>query len=216
MLPLADGDLYDFWKRNDPHDAKIRGKWPEWVARQCHGLTLAICKLHDLHESELTKVLSEEPSELSKSTAYGIHGDIKPRNLLWFKEWRGFSSQHHELGVLQVADFGISSMHHTDTRSAVDMRGGTKTYRPPEVETELGLGSRSFDIWSLGCVFLEFLCWLVKGNKENHLAAFSEARKLNKENRGLEGVIIQDTFYHIVKSSTSTRFEVNPEVVKVR
>jgi len=68
-----------------------------------------------------------------------IHGDIKPENLLWYKE----------TGILKIADFGISvsfrklPMKH-DTMCTIN-------YRPPEIS--LGIGyTPSIDIWSAGCL----------------------------------------------------------------
>lgn len=208
ILPLAEGDLENFWKRNDPHDERQEGHWAEWVAKQCHGLASAICKLHNLHDSQTSP---HDPN-------YGFHGNIKPLNLLWFKEWRGFDVNHHEPGVLQIANFGISSVHHTDTRSAIDIEMGTRTYAPPESEIsdERHVDFQSYDIWSLGCVFLEFLGWLVKGNSIDHREAFTEARMRNS--RTAIPNFTTDTFYRLVRSNDSGReyhTEVNPAVEEV-
>jgi serine/threonine protein kinase len=39
---------------------------------------------------------------------------------------------------------------------------GSPTYTPPEVALDQDV-SRAYDIWSLGCVFLEFATWLLEG-----------------------------------------------------
>ena len=53
------------------------------------------------------------------------------------------------LGVLQLADFGISRLSHTGTRCGC----------PAKSNQDLGaLEVESFDIWSLGCVLLDFIC----------------------------------------------------------
>lgn len=208
ILPLAEGDLEDFWERNDPHDEKQEGQWAEWVAKQCHGLASAICKLHNLHDSQTSP---QDPN-------YGFHASIHPSNLLWFKEWRGFDVNHREPGVLQIAGFGSSSVHHTDTRSTIDIEMEMRTYAPPESEIsdELHVGFQSYDIWGLGCLFLEFLGWLVKGNSNAHREAFAEARQRNSTTGRPK--FVMDTFYRLVRSNVSGReyyTEVNPAVEEV-
>jgi serine/threonine protein kinase len=39
------------------------------------------------------------------------------------------------------------------------------TYEPPECKLHRPV-SRAYDLWSLGCVYLEFITWLLKGSKE--------------------------------------------------
>lgn len=230
IFPLADSNLRQFWQRNFPHPSGTSTvAYARWVAKQLHGLAWALCKLHDLHQREVV-----EDSD-SSDPFYGIHGDIKPENLLWYKEWVGPDGQQpshnarvaqegqvpqggsKSLGVLQLADFGISRLHHTDSRSNGYMHKSTRTYAPPEIEWATNGFSRSFDIWSLGCVFLEFICWLVQGGsgKENPVDVFHEERYLERANRSLEGTI-QDTFYYVVKQKDKTEFDVNPAVKKVR
>lgn len=258
IFPLADCNLRQFWQDRFPHpEGTSTATYSRWVAHQLYGLALALCKLHNLHEREVHTLKDREAeNERSDDPFYGIHGDIKPANLLWYQEWVGLEGQHtlqnevegsevqgqghtkskrplvedfetpqelgKPLGVLQLADFGISRLHHTNSRSDVNMRRGTKTYAPPEVEWGFPGCSRSFDIWSLGCVFLEFICWLVQGGsgEENPIEAFHENRYLKDasnsrgRNRSLEGTA-QDTFYHVVKGKDTTKFEVNPAVKEV-
>ncbi len=222
VFPLADSNLRQFWQQNFPHPkGRSQAIYGRWVARQLSGLTHALCKLHDLHKRE---VQSPDRTENPSDPFYGIHGDIKPENLLWYKEWVGPSPPStatpggsDPLGVLQLADFGISRLHHTGTRSAVNLGRATKSYAAPEVEWDEHGSSRSFDIWSLGCVFLEFICWLVLGGSgtENPVDAFQTKRYLNNTNKSLAGTV-QDTFYHGARSKDGAKFEVNPAVLEVR
>lgn len=39
----------------------------------------------------------------------------------------------------------------------------TVTYRPPEYDTKLKPVSRSWDVWGLGCTYLEFVTWFLLG-----------------------------------------------------
>jgi serine/threonine protein kinase len=205
LFSFADGNLRQFWRVQNPHsDNGQYGIFSRWVAQQCQGLANALRILHDLREVEGERPPAAEDQD---DPYYGIHGDIKPANLLWYKRWDGYTDTPHELGVIQLADFGISTVHHTESRSDVKLGAHTKTYRPPEVELGETVG-RSFDIWGLGCVFLEFLLWLVKDNTEKTANEFISARKRkNKNEDGLK----QDTFY-LIKNGVAT---VHPAVRSV-
>ncbi|KAK0648503.1 kinase-like domain-containing protein [Cercophora newfieldiana] len=230
MFPLADGNLRQFWQQHFPHAGRSHmAIYGRWMAKQFYGLVWALCKLHDLHNREAhyhntNKNEDEDTMNNTEESFYGIHGDIKPENLLWYEKWVGPEGLQDcpgvippsgPLGVLQLADFGISKLHHTATRSNVNMRRATKTYAPPEIEWGLYECSRSFDIWSLGCVFLEFLCWLVQGDSgdTNPVDVFQQERYLNDSNKSLEGTL-QDTFYQIIgiEGRKETRVEINPAV----
>ncbi|KAL2198853.1 kinase-like domain-containing protein [Corynascus similis CBS 632.67] len=226
VFPLADCNLTQFWGTNFPHlKGANMAAYPRWVAQQCHGLADALGKLHDTRQLQVEGPQKEaEGSQGSSSDpSFGIHGDIKPDNLLWYKNWVGSATQASQdnwasLGVIQLADFGITRLHHTDTKSNVDKIRGTKTYAPPEVEWAVSGFSRSFDIWSLGCVFLELVCWLVQGGSgtKNPVEAFHQRRYLDGKNISLQSTK-QDTFYTLEKKQHGTRFvpRVNPAVVEV-
>ena len=75
-----------------------------------------------------------------------VHRDLKTSNLLYSNR-----------GGLKVADFG-SSRHYADPLETMTPGHCTLWYRAPE----LLLGAPSYgtpmDIWSIGCIFAEFLC----------------------------------------------------------
>lgn len=94
------------------------------------------------------------------------HGDLKPENILIFGK-DGIS----ELGTLVIADMGTAKLHAEEMRSRQSQgyittnRHGTLRYEPPEIELyKPGSISRKYDSWSLGCVLLEFVIWLVYGS----------------------------------------------------
>jgi serine/threonine protein kinase len=69
--------------------------------------------------------------------------------------------------ILKITDVGLSKSHKeaTKMRSATRTNAGTIMYEPPEA-TETGKPrSRRYDIWSMGCIYLEFLIWLLYGAK---------------------------------------------------
>jgi len=95
------------------------------------------------------------------------HGDIKPDNILRFKDGGSW------LGTLKLADLGRAKLHKevTRKRKVIEIdKWHTKKYEPPDVF--IGQGdqsmSRLYDIWSLGCVFLELLLWVLYGETELH------------------------------------------------
>jgi len=114
-----------------------------------------------------------------------IKGDLKPENILWFNE----SDNPTEQGILQITDLGLGRFHGFGSKSRDDPRKtpGSATYVPPEMALNIPI-SRAYDIWSLGCVFLEFFTWMVEGYEA--VEDFSNARLLKTE----DGVI-DDTFF---------------------
>ncbi|KAK5654616.1 hypothetical protein OQA88_7246 [Cercophora sp. LCS_1] len=99
------------------------------------------------------------------------HGDIKPDNILHFKPTEG----NKIIGTLKIGDWGLAKHHPIATilrlknKQQTDTRFGTTAYEPPEVElAELKLLSRQYDIWSMGCVILEIIVWLVYGYEGVH------------------------------------------------
>jgi serine/threonine protein kinase len=132
--------------------------------------------LYSIHNFKATHPLSMDgPSKVgehsdAKSSAekekelYGRHGDIKAENILWFKKIPGCENL---MGVLQIADFGLGKFHGRDSRSKVspDDVQSSPTYEPPECKLHK-LISRAYDIWSLGCLYLEFITWLLMGSAE--------------------------------------------------
>ncbi|KAF3025516.1 hypothetical protein E8E14_008557 [Neopestalotiopsis sp. 37M] len=85
-------------------------------------------------------------------------------------------------GKLVIADFGLAKFHLLDTqrrKKNSSMFDRTLRYEPPEMEIEnlhpedKNPRSRNYDVWSMGCIFLEFSIWLVYG--WNYLESFIEA-----------------------------------------
>lgn len=96
------------------------------------------------------------PENHKKTGLDGCHHGIKPENILVFP--------HPDyLPILKLSDFSAAkfSMVGEDEsgRSASGIHG-TVTYHGPE--NEMGMKTtRPFDMWALGCAFLEFLLWFL-------------------------------------------------------
>lgn len=61
-----------------------------------------------------------------------------------------------------IGDFGSGAFY--DPSLGPDpLRQITVTYRPPEYDTKLKPVSRAWDVWGLGCTYLEFVTWFLLG-----------------------------------------------------
>jgi hypothetical protein len=166
LFPWAGCDLENYWNsKTPPYNTKTALMDPvkmKWVSRQILGLTSG---LHSIHN----------PAHLHSSSdmRFGRHGDLKPENILWLQP----EDDHPDSeGILVIGDLGISAIHRKASRSN---QPGKKiphspNYRPPECDLEGGTVSRAFDIWTLGCLFLEMVCWTLGGTQL--IKEFSAAR----------------------------------------
>jgi len=170
IFPYADGTLRSYWQQlKEPRLVPDQEKIAMWVAKQCKGIADALCTIHEYKTAtDNTDDSPESSANLEdRDRQYGRHGDIKPENILWFKdEESGDSEATTTNGRLVIADFGLTRFHKEHSRSNVDPASvaGSPTYRPPECDLRLPV-SRAYDIWSLGCLYLEFITWLVYGWK---------------------------------------------------
>ena len=146
LFPWAESNLLGYWKTKGK--PKRDHESFNWISDQCHGIIVAIDFIHDPNE------LNSDGKRL-----YGRHGDIKPENILWFKR--------EGKEILVLSDLGLCAVHRDVSRSNLPGMSipVTPNYRPPECDMEgpLGYISRSFDIWTLGCLFLEFVVWILCG-----------------------------------------------------
>jgi serine/threonine protein kinase len=137
------GNLYNLWYgENQPAELPL-----DWIRIQIGGLLGALRLLHNLNCR---------------------HGDLKPDNILVF-----------DREDLVIADFGLARIHEYGTQSRdqqTTTMSGAQRYEPPEVNehhpSRNNPWSRQYDIWSLGCIFLEFIIWLRHGKYE--LAQFNK------------------------------------------
>lgn len=146
VFPWAQGgNLRQFWENiPGPKDKKDM----LWAWKQIEGLSDGLSKLH------------------GKGTR---HGDLKPENILHF----GVAGRTIT-GILAIADVGIAKFHADETakRQAegkpTTNKYATWGYAPPK--TDFGTSkndqqiSRKYDSWSLGCILLEFIIWLLRGS----------------------------------------------------
>ncbi|KAM6516335.1 hypothetical protein FALCPG4_014518 [Fusarium falciforme] len=202
FFPWAEGgDLYSFWKGTDP--TGVENLVP-WMLEQMVGLSNAL------------ELLADKGCR---------HSDLKPQNILLFP---GGGTK----GTLKITDVGLSKFHIMATSRRVKgttAKYTTERYSPPEFhqlseerlrEHVEGPGnltlSRRFDIWSLGCVFVEFLIWARLGQKKykrfdksmNKSVRFWESKSTTPESSDSESPLaIPDSSDYLLHEKVSEGLE---------
>lgn len=188
VFPWAQGgDLDNFWQSQNqtPRTPQLA----LWCLKQMLGLSEALYSLHE---------------EIGKE-ANCRHGDLKPGNILHFHTGGA-------RGVLKISDFGISRIHNKATFKRTEndtkTRATSPSYEAPEAAGPKKARSRKYDIWSLGCIFLEFAIWLVQD--WSAVKDFDNARKPNvTSNDGTDS-----THFYEVLDRSNNKFIVHPEVLR--
>lgn len=119
-----------------------------WLIEQMLGTCEAIEYLHEYISSE---------GESLPTRRIGFHHDLKPANILLFESGKA------NRPVWKLGDFGSGDVKYTAVKSTEELYNrkastGDPVYSAPEHVVQ-GRVSRSKDIWSLGCIFLECLIW---------------------------------------------------------
>ncbi|KAF2653767.1 kinase-like protein [Lophiostoma macrostomum CBS 122681] len=202
IFPWAGADLLGYWKTSKPLPPQDK-ETSLWLATQCHGLADALTRIHRydtlsktlLHPSSFARMGARGAGPVTDGNPlrlFGRHGDIKPNNILWFPGAKG------SLGILKIADFGSV---HFSTRNSVSCedRGpipNSATYQAPEWDLDdVRMLRSSYDIWTLGCVYLEFITWFMGGRE---LLEKFAAKRQEPDPRWLEYPEMQkDTFFTI-------------------
>lgn len=154
LFPWADGgNLLNLWKSRDSHlhRSEIAEQRIPDIVDQLVGLAHALKTLHDFHHGN--------------ADSYR-HGDLKPENILIFD-----SKDSNSLGVWKMADLGLARYHMAATGDRIhptsNSGAGTISYQPPEtVNAKSAPTSRLYDIWSMGCIILQLMTWLLYGNRK--------------------------------------------------
>jgi serine/threonine protein kinase len=169
LSPLASSNLKVYWRTTRPRLADA--DFILWQLRQLSGLADALRYIYNLG---------------------GYHHDLKGENILCFEEG-DFGSP-----TLKIADFGSAKIHarrsgprdgSNPTRSYYQ---GTSAYEAPDYVIR-GETSRPYDVWTLGCIYLEMLIWTF-GSQPSELDTFSNARR-----RIVGGRLGSDTMFWYVE-----------------
>lgn len=208
IFPLASSDLLGYWENVNPRPETLDYNTVKWLARQCTGVAAGLCMIHRHPTSSDSSLfpataigdrtirsgakhhLSDHPVE-----AFGHHCDIKPANLLWFPGEGG-----SDMGTIKITDFGLTRFSRDENGMEIQGYPNSPTYRPPECEFPDGRIRCSYDIWALGCLFLEFTAWYFGGWEL--VQSFKRKRKDGDE-RPLYPALREDTFFTLIDRSKS-------------
>ncbi|KAF5533865.1 serine threonine kinase, partial [Fusarium phyllophilum] len=155
ILPLADCDLAMYWRENP--NPSLNARALRWFGGQMRGLADALTTIH------VGRINKQETG----TDIYGVHGDIKPENILC----RGCDSGW---ATFAFTDFGSSYFHTSKETHIPKGLKHTPVYRAPEIDITTEGITQAYDIWSLGCVFLEAIAWFYDGKAG--IAKLIEAR----------------------------------------
>jgi serine/threonine protein kinase len=147
LFPLAKCDLEEYWE-NDPRPV-LDSTMARWMSKQITGISSAV---EHIHNPPADALLSADPK-------YGRHGDIKPENILLY------DSPVDDKGILVVADLGLAKLNSILSKTQTNSRTAcTPRYKPPECDIQGAKIRQSYDIWTFGCMLLEWVCWIFEGN----------------------------------------------------
>lgn len=148
-----EGNLRNFWSAN--RRPTLSSAFVRDVVSQIRGLADALDAMHGGKESFR-------------------HGDLKPENILCVTRLAPVKGRVN-MPQLKISDLGLAKRHMvaTEMRPPTSQRCTTTRYEPPEVMKSIlplvhsmGGRSRRYDMWSLGCVILETVVWLLFGNEK--------------------------------------------------
>ncbi|CAG9942613.1 unnamed protein product [Clonostachys rosea f. rosea IK726] len=207
------GNLRQLW--SDLKRERLSSGIVKAALKQLLGLSEAI---YNAHEPSMAAEASERSNMFAKDGLRGDffrHGDLKPENILWFKDEEHDNETGFNMGTLKIGDWGLAKRQNIPTQlrtHRTTTEFGTCRYEPPEEITGLTVNlpdnikrrSRLYDIWGMGCIFLEFLIWLLYGTEG-----------LKKFNHSM--ITKQNTcppFYEVVERDGKPHGVVHPSVVK--
>ena len=126
-------------------------------------------------KQELASIL-EGSAGKPERRLFGRHGDVKPNNILLFSDTKSTKG----LGTLKITDFGITRFSTEDEKFLREDEkvSCTYTYQSPECVLAKSI-STACDIWALGCLYLEFILWYLRGYEA--VQAFSKERDSSYE-----------------------------------
>ncbi|KAM7216463.1 Protein kinase-like domain containing protein, partial [Rhypophila decipiens] len=200
LFPWASGgNLKSFWSDPVWGNETRSPQMMRWILSQIEGLVTALGALHG----------PRTPEEGSQNKN-GRHGDLRPENIVVFRR----EDDADPRGNLQITDAGLARFHELITNKRPDgtsTQGGSIEYSPPEANEVDERRGRRYDMWSLGCILLEFIVWTLGGIKD--VNALRDARKrmgLTKQHR------TYPPFYLGKEQSSSYRdsYEIHPVIKK--
>ena len=168
LFPLAKCDLYSYLKKTPA--PSLASEKVLWLIAQMAGLAAAVNHIHYLGPAGLGP--SGKTTDGITRPRICAHMDLSLKNVLLFKG-----------DIMKISDFGTAKIREiVSGESVVGLHrngGGNLEYAAPEHELTNESISRPYDIWSLGCIFLEILLWAF--GKGPDLEAFRQERLISPQ-----------------------------------
>lgn len=218
LFPFTEANLRIFW------EAVPTPNWNRatylWVLGQITGLASALMAIHLYKSNPAYKTDLGKPGPVfsrfmtagrknveiaTGEEKFGRHGDMKPDTILW----RGNEKDLNSHGTLIITDLGLCDIYRANSVSKVspnDLRG-SQTYMAPELVLMMPV-SRAYDIWGLGCIYLEFITWLLTGVVG--LEKFHDSRC----NPTLDSEVEDDAYFTLHQSANGKYTTTRPAVVE--
>ena len=189
LFPCAATNLGHFL-RSQPHP-ELTNDFVKWLLQQLNGLAQGVRHIHNLAPSGLgPDSLTTDLNRSVKRGRAGFHHDLKPQNILVFgaDNIGGRPPKFTDL-VFKISDFGAAKINDILSKSGLEHQSpktsnlprGDPIYSAPDYAL-VGTTSRPYDLWSLGCVFLEVLLWTFDVSGSN-LDQFEEDRLRDSSNQ---------------------------------
>lgn len=167
-----------------------------WLLDQLRSLADTLRAIHNLQTTGTSASNATLAAPVPGMQKSGWHHDLKPENILYYRD-RG-----SKYGKLCIADFGSGKVHTYRSGSInTGSANGTLTYEPPEAQSE-GRTSRPYDVFSLGCVFLELLIWAVCDYRS--VKTFTSKRVARRSPGSLVDIVEDDGFWQRTEDGVFT------------
>ena len=158
LFPWAEMDLHAWMTGSripSPLQRLSRPERQEHIYRSIYTLVSGLSYLHEENGGLITS-----------------HHDLKPNNILVFGQ------------VFKIADLGRSHLLNAEEGSKTGGVLGTYEYQPPEYYQEDGNKAkirhgRAFDIWAMGCIFMELAILIVYDWEFEKVSQFRRERAEN-------------------------------------
>lgn len=205
LLPRAERNLHRFLRD------EVRGPTPHaeevvWLLNQLKGLAEGVRTIHILGPMSALSAEDQPSSKGRKSS--GFHHDLKPENILVFKD------ENTPRGVLKISDFGSARIGRQRSGNPYqsyftsNISHGDAVYGAPDFLIQ-GKTSRPYDVWSLGCIFLEILLWFFDVSGAN-LDEFCNERSETPNATGN----IDPAFWYLDNVDNEDGIRIKPAVIK--
>ena len=213
LFPLAKYNLREFMSSTLDRP-QLTASVVLWFLSQLRGLASAVNHFHWIGEESSPDDIAVTQSgdydllgaDLKDKTQNrlglaGFHHDIKADNILVFEKE---TTQPGNGGIFKITDFGagrFADLRLGQQSSGVPAAKGTLTYKAPDKHP-----SRPFDLWGLGCVFLELLIWALTPEQDGGRGFSSRRGWISSHEPGKnEPTHPDDAFWYRDPKSNETR-----------